>query len=825
MFFVMSGNFCDAQDFSQIGKAKLFSYTGGIAANAVFYEGDALRDPFTYVLQGNVNFNFSGLYNVPLTFTYSNQEFNYSKPFKFNRLSLNPSYKWISAHIGDASMTFSPYTLSGHQFTGVGVDLTPNGPIKLSAMYGRLIRPVEYDPNIPENTPAYERYGYGLKASYDFEKFNVGLTFFTAKDDVNSLETEIPLEIGVTPKENLVVSVESTFKPIKNLQVNVEYATSALTENLNTEEFDGSLGPFSFLFNEKLSTSYYNALRLNMNYAIGNGSIGAGYERIDPEYKTLGAYFFNNDLENITVNTSQTIFDGKLGVQVNAGLQRNNLDNTKKSELRKIVTTINLNYTASEKTSISATYSNFQNLTNIRNQFDYINEISQYDNIDTLNFKQLSQNANVTVDHMLSSSSTKKQNLNLSLNVQDVRDLQEQAFTGAQNTLNTTRLLNSALGYTLGFPEENLSFSAAVNATFNTTTDVSSSAVGPTLVVGKKFLDNQLKTSFSSSYNTSFSEGLKQNEVLSLRCSAGYKFLRNHNINMNLVSMFRSGGASGGTNDFTATVSYSYSFASGDWKLKFNKKQKTKTPKAAKKKKVKEKGLTIIKLRYRDIIYEGNVFEVLSQIDRLRTSEVPYFKQIELNTLKKDITFLKYAAPKLINEKMIDYLAAIYHYFDFRDKFNDIVFNSVLLLKKDAARIDIDVEKKFIKLRQRVEQHQFKGIDPAQITTAMDWELTTYKKLYRQFVKERQLFVGHRWMQKQIEKIETFRDYKRRRELIRFRAINMEQAYKVYSDEQNSIPKVEAFLLMQLIEYYQELAKDKVDPNDYKLKYIAQNNN
>ena len=164
-----------AQDLTQIGKASLFSYSGGISANTIFYEGTGLRDPFTYVVNGNVNFNISGIYNIPVSFAYSNQNFTTNQPFQFNRLSLHPSYKWITAHIGDVSMSFSPYTLSGHQFTGLGVDLTPRGKFKISAMYGRFIKPVEYESTIPENIPTYKRIGYGLKTQYELNKGSVGL--------------------------------------------------------------------------------------------------------------------------------------------------------------------------------------------------------------------------------------------------------------------------------------------------------------------------------------------------------------------------------------------------------------------------------------------------------------------------------------------------------------------------------------------------------------------------------------------------------------------------------------------------------------------------
>jgi len=121
--------FSQSVNFDQLGKEKWLRYNGGVAANAVIYDGDANRQSLTYFLSGNLNFNIAGVYNMPLSFTYSNQEFNFPNPFKFNRFSFHPSYKWVTGHIGDVNMSFSPYTLAGHQFTGVGFDLNPEGKL------------------------------------------------------------------------------------------------------------------------------------------------------------------------------------------------------------------------------------------------------------------------------------------------------------------------------------------------------------------------------------------------------------------------------------------------------------------------------------------------------------------------------------------------------------------------------------------------------------------------------------------------------------------------------------------------------------------------
>jgi len=41
-------------------------------------------------------------------------------------------------------MTFSPYTLNGHQFRGAGVDLTPGKTFQISAMAGQHRKAVEF---------------------------------------------------------------------------------------------------------------------------------------------------------------------------------------------------------------------------------------------------------------------------------------------------------------------------------------------------------------------------------------------------------------------------------------------------------------------------------------------------------------------------------------------------------------------------------------------------------------------------------------------------------------------------------------------------------
>ena len=182
------------------------------------------REPFTYLLSGSLNisaFNFS----VPLFYSITNQGNNlgYTAPFDFNRLSIMPKYKWVKAYIGNVSMTFSPYTLSGFPFKGVGLELTPRSPFKITLMGGQLLKAVSEE-NASGGIPVYQRFGYGAKIGFEQSQYKIGWIGFYAKDNVNSLN--ITNDKGVTPKENFVNSLIFSTSLIKNLNFNVEYALS-----------------------------------------------------------------------------------------------------------------------------------------------------------------------------------------------------------------------------------------------------------------------------------------------------------------------------------------------------------------------------------------------------------------------------------------------------------------------------------------------------------------------------------------------------------------------------------------------------------------------
>jgi hypothetical protein len=351
----------DLEGFKKVN----FKVTGGVNVNSVYYDTDAPnnpRDPFTYLLSGNINlsaFNFS----MPLSYTLTNQGNNlgYTLPFNFNRLSLMPKYKWIKAYIGDANMSFSPYTLNGHPFRGVGLELTPPGAFKISMMGGKLLKAIESS-EAAGGIPVFERMGYGAKLGFQKQQYKVELIGFYAKDNIESIAPDFDNK-GVKPKENITGSLFFNTALVKNVDFTIEYAISAFSDDSRSQV--ATQGGFVYrTLGLKENTSILKALKTNINYTIVKTKVGIAYERIDPNYQTLGALFFNNDLENIALTLARPFYNDKINISGNIGYQRDDLNLQKRQNTKRVVGLVNLNYKVNDKLNIAGSYSNFSTYTN-----------------------------------------------------------------------------------------------------------------------------------------------------------------------------------------------------------------------------------------------------------------------------------------------------------------------------------------------------------------------------------------------------------------------------------------------------------------------------
>ncbi|MDR0873964.1 MAG: hypothetical protein LBN27_10955 [Prevotellaceae bacterium] len=560
--FVLSLSSIQAQSFrvedikNMFGKGNPLKLNGGISLSSTIDAGNdgSDRQPFTYYLNGNVNLNILSLIDLPFSFSLTNSASSFQSPSLPNRLSIHPSYKWITAHIGDVDMTFSPYTLSGHQFTGAGVELTPDG-WEFATMYGRLLKAVEYNEEQQAVLPNYKRMGYGFKAGRKADNYEISINMLSAKDYISSL-TYVPDSLGVSPMQNLAMGVSFLIKPVKFIEFSGEYAISLLSSDMRSPNADNETGIMRLWSPSNMSSTYYNACKAQIAYVGENNRFGIGYERIAPDYKTLGAYYFTNDLENITLNGSQSLWQNKLNIGLSIGYEHDDLAHSKANTSSRIVGSANVSATFSETVNAGISYSNFQTYTNVRSNFELVNQNNPLDKLDTLNFVQLSQTINANLNVVTKKSETQNQNLSLNFSFQEAANKQGGVFHPGS----VTEMLNASSGYTISFLRSGLSVNGAISLNNSKMNNGNSITWGPTLGASVPLFQKKVNVTSTLSYNSGYLESVKQNEFLIYRLSGAYSPFKQHNINLAYNFQWRSVSGKSNNNSSLITVGYSYSF-------------------------------------------------------------------------------------------------------------------------------------------------------------------------------------------------------------------------------------------------------------------------
>ena len=501
-----------AQDLSNLSEKKALAINGGISYNAIGYSASGIegrRDPFSWYLSGNLNLSLYG-WSVPLTFNYTNRQLNYTQPF--NQIGLTPQYKWAKAHIGYSSMNFSTYSLSGHTFFGGGLELTP-GPWRINAMYGRLNKanePIQMD-SLYFTDPVYKRMGYGTKVGYHVQGFNLDVSLFSAEDETESIGF-VPQNSEVTPESNWVWGISGNKQLMERVNLSFEFAQSHFNRNLLQDDRNyADTMAIETKSNAADASGIFEAYNFGIGYGHSIYSLLLKYERIDPGYKTLGAYYNNNDMENVTISGNLNLLQNKLSLALSSGIQKNNLDDTEASATKRVIMSANVNYSPSAAWNLATSYSNFNTYTNIRPDVDP----TFTEELDTLNFYQINQSTTFSVMRSFGSKESRK---NLSLNGSFQTTNEES--TGAESTLSSFYSGNLAYLFSI---KDGLSAGAAFNANKSNFGKNESLSYGPNVNLSKGLLKKNIRSNFSATYLKQNSTGRPSSGVVSLRLNFALK--------------------------------------------------------------------------------------------------------------------------------------------------------------------------------------------------------------------------------------------------------------------------------------------------------------
>ena len=555
-----------AQDIEQLRHADPVTVSGGMSLSSTLYQADgqSRKDPWSYALNANVNINVLGALDLPFSASVMSQNKTFSQP-TFARYGVSPRYKSVTAHIGWRSMEFSAYTLSGVTFLGGGVEVAPdNFFVGGKALYGRFSKSVPMGDTLSPTyeQPAYERWGYGAMLTLGAERHSVDIIVFNAKD-VSGRYDSLMTAKGVAPQENAVIGLNTRHSLGEHVSLDVEYAFSALTGDANQphEQFDtytyaNNLGSF---FRPRTSSSYYHAWRASVGYQAALFSLGAGYNRVDPGYQTLGTLYLTNDFEDIQANGGLNLLGGKLGVSGSFGLQRDNLSRLQAASNARYITSVSITGTPMEQLSLSGAYANFTSS-------------SQPNRLivdDSIKYAQLTNNVNVNASYNFGGEDIKHA-LSGAYSNQTANAINS-TFTQMEESV--TRMNNATLGYRLTYAPADWGNALTLSLS-NLSADSSvNHSLGMSFSSSKSFFKKQVKSTLAYAFIRSQSEqGGRQSNVVRLTVGYGYK---KHSLSFSGSGSFiKSNNRQSGvrhTQEWMADFTYAYSFSVTPWKARKQK--------------------------------------------------------------------------------------------------------------------------------------------------------------------------------------------------------------------------------------------------------------
>lgn len=539
-----------AQDLSNIKEIKPFSIEGNIGLNSSYYSnfGTILnrQSPFGFGLNANATISLYGI-SMPFSFNwYSNEKAGFTQPF--NQFGISPTYKWLTFHLGYRNVSFSEYTLNGYTFLGVGLEARP-GKFRLGAIYGKFNQNSEYDLLMVDSIPKLTRTGWAAKIGYGTNERFVDISFLHIGDNTKNLSDSLITFNSSTPAQNIAIGLTSKFKITSKLFFNFDGSTSIFTNNrmVTPSNQEGLLGIAGHLMTVNNTTEYHNAIKAGLNYRFSTNTIsGIEYRRIDPGFSSMGSYFFNNDLEMITLNQTVSFLKNKITARASIGYQHDNLNKIKTKTSNRLIGSVSGNYNINKNWAIDLTYSNFS-----INQ-KAIKTLQSND----LKIYQLNHNFALMPRFMKSSEKTSHVVI-LNLNRMKLSDKNQE--TSLQSNTDTYIAM---LIYNLGIIKYKLNISLGINYTNMINLNYLNNMAGLTSNISKSFLQEKMNLNI---YNALMYNKINNDigAIVNSGLNLAYRFHPKHSLTFNFTwihNSFTNSNSNPSFNEIKGDFGYVFTF-------------------------------------------------------------------------------------------------------------------------------------------------------------------------------------------------------------------------------------------------------------------------
>ncbi len=542
LFLLMCSMFSKAQDIEKALKEKPWDYTGSIGGNFSTYSVNGIdpqSNPYFWSVYGNFTPIIYG-FKAPFRFVIGRQQQSFDRPFI--QMGISPSYKWATLHLGTRNMLFSKYTLANHSFNGAGIELTP-GKWRIAAMYGQFRRAIEWDSTDVNSQyrVQYKRLGYGAKLGYGGDKGFIEFSYFKAWDEASSLTNPLP-DTNLTPAENAVLGINIRKTIGKKVDFYSEMAVSAYTRDVTNSSLQEDLQ--NPLVNANITSRLNYAGEVGIAVRVKPGKINLSYQRIMPQFETMGAYFMANDVSNIKLAPSFRFFKNKLNVNGAVNYQTNNLENTRLETTKRIFGSGNFTFIPSAKWGLSGNV-----ITNNVNQTE-----TRLNRPDSVRIANISNTFGLT-PYLNFLDSNSVSNLSLVLNYTELNDKNVLTRQFSDFTVTTVMLNWVRTRIKTGF-----TFNAGANVNVMKFYQTDNLRYGATIGAGNTWKDGKLTANINNTFNLSTVNSNSDGYTNTTNGSVTYLLGKRHSFSFNLNLLYNKSNQFSTYTELRSTVSYVHTF-------------------------------------------------------------------------------------------------------------------------------------------------------------------------------------------------------------------------------------------------------------------------
>ncbi|MCO6482791.1 MAG: hypothetical protein J5I62_08355 [Flavobacteriales bacterium] len=538
-----------------------FNYYSTASAGTGNFQGYGFGNSPSYFFQANPVLSIYGL-ALPMSLLIASQDKQYSLPF--NRFGLSPYYKWAKLHLGWRSLNFSQFTLGGQQMLGAGFELTP-GKLKASFMYGRFnnaITDISLYNNLNNATPIFLRKGYAARLGYGSTAHFIELSYLQAEDDLHSVKGIALDSLPAMPAANQAAGLKGQVTLRKKLIIHADAGASYYIRNIASplRETDDPWVRYA-VFPPRFSSRIAFAGEAGMRYRMRGGNLRLTYRRIDPDYRSMGAFYMQTDLEQVTAGFDQAFLKRKVFLRADLGLQRNNLYNTAASNSRRTIGNINLNISPSQAFGIGIQYSNHGISQQIIPQLQDPATVVRYDSV---LISQVNQSIAISPRLMLNRERPVQHTINMQASMQSLRSGNE-TYASQEYSSNMGKLT-----YVTAFTGRKINLSNSLNYFSTRSTGARSATLGYNLGLSKQFLPdtsrapliNAVTLSLYGGYFATSLNDRPTGHTITANPALTITFLKRHSLqlNANHTASRNKSAAITQRNQLTFSARYNLSF-------------------------------------------------------------------------------------------------------------------------------------------------------------------------------------------------------------------------------------------------------------------------